>query len=354
LTVQDDLNHPLPIIQRNAPPHSGLHWASKYLRLPTWASTFVQCDQEEKEVNCADVYLAAKVIEHWETLIRENESTGVVWVNVSNQGTIEMLSMLYQGFQIAIATSRRLATVPGKFSGFALPETIEYVDGIDNGTELPTDYHINCVDVSVESSRDLILSSPFWPQVFYVHPYIGEYLRTNFGYHAAYFMGNFLFGVSIDASNECSPATGAVMDGSNADLIPGYEFILESNGIPLSSVAFLTNSDSVGSGFREVYVLNDSVESVGCALLKLVSADRIVFPLGSPLGFWGTALRGVRRTSVLGSDDIFADLTNSQQGSLWHLRGPIPGGEVYRGTDWLYVCDSNAADVNLFFDYLLW
>jgi hypothetical protein len=144
------------------------------------------------------------------------------------------------------------------------------------------------------------------------------------------------------------------MEGLNADLVPDYGDILENNGISLKDLTFISGSHLHKSKFQDVYVMDNSVESLKCALTQLISASWIVFPLGSPLGFWGTAMRGTKRASVIGTDQIFANLTNSQQGSLWHLRSSFDLRAVFRAVDWLYVCPSNSVDINLFFDILLW
>jgi hypothetical protein len=358
IPIRADLDHPLPILNRTIPTGANVEWAIHYLRLPVWSSSYLDCDAPESEVSCYEIYLSAKIIEHWERSLHENSTTGLVWVNDTGRSVPEKLSMLYHGFQIAISTNRKLVTCRDHFAVFDIPNSIGDLGVAENGTVLPDDYRFACTDISL-SSPNLVVSAPIWPQVLYIHPYIGKYLRTNFGYHAAYFMGNFLFGSAEEPSFECFSNDTLLIDGSryhsSNDMMSVHEYghFLVANGINASMHTMITNVENV-DGFHNVHFLDGSDQSVVCGLRKLMSGRKIVQTLGSGIGFWATAMVGAKGAFINPIDRILVNLTNSQQGSLWHMRSTSQQSGIYRASDWFYICGENAEDANLYFDYLLW
>ena len=95
-------------------------------------------------------------------------------------------------------------------------------------------------------------------------------------------------------------------------------------------------------------------ESV-CAIRKVVSGKRIVHTFGSRLGWWANALQGAKGSIINGIDRVCTNLTNSQQGSLWHTYCPNEKScYIFRTNSRFYVCGPNVNDARLYLDYLLW
>lgn len=359
----DQISKPLPIINRSAP-QADIDWAIQYLRLPTWSKGYHRCDSKESEVSCYELVRAAKAIANWTKKISDSDNIGQVHVYITNQPFPDRLSMLYHGMQIAIATNRKLVTGLSKFSPFSLPQIIEQAGPFETLTNLPTNHLFGCSDVS-HRHLNLEIGNASWPQVLYTHPAIAPFLRENFGFHAAYFLGNYLFGQIEAPDSKCiiSSDINDVVEGwifkNDFELIRprSYASYLERCGIDTKSASMITNDMHFETDQYKniVRFSSDSNQEIVCALRTLTSSKRIIQTFGSRLGFWATALQGNRGGFLNGIDRICVNMTNSQQGSLWHTYCP-PEKEsyLYRTNSWFYICGPNAKDARYYIDYLLW
>ena len=200
-----------------------------------------------------------------------------------------------------------------------------------------------------------------WPQVMYTHKTVGPFLREHFGFHAAYFIGNWLFG-SVECPGACASKPDWVIEGWN--FVPGRDLrvnefpeVLWKSGVELEKATLVTNvADARHIYYSDIYyVKNESKEEVVCAMWKIISAGNIVQTFGSRLGWWSNALQGKRGAFLNWIEMVSSNLTYSQQGSLWHTMCPNElGGQIYRINSWLWICGPNAYDVKMYLDYLLW
>jgi hypothetical protein len=196
----------------------------------------------------------------------------------------------------------------------------------------------------------------------YTHPVIAPWLRENFGYHAAYLMGNYLFGTSKPETkcvlNDGSTAVEGFIFENDKDMMQPKEFkkLLPRCGLSADKSVLVTNDPTSVSGYKAVVKqTEDNAKGQVCAFRKLTSAVRIVHTFGSRFGFWATALQGSPGGFMNGIDRICVNMTNSQQGSLWHTYCPAEkAGYIFRTNSRLYVCASHVNDIKRYIDYLLW
>jgi hypothetical protein len=193
---------------------------------------------------------------------------------------------------------------------------------------------------------------------------MASWLRANFGFHSAYFMGNYLYGDNEKPEKTCSALP---IDG-----IEGYEFPKEAGfksprdydrligrcGLHIEkSFIVVLGIEKVEGGYQEIVSVNrENVEEVVCAMRKLTGARRIIHTFGSRLGFWATALQGSSGGLVNGLDNICVNTTNSQQGSIWHTWCPSDRARhVFRTNSHFLPCTPNSTeDFRLFARYLFW
>ncbi|KAH0792721.1 hypothetical protein GPJ56_003344 [Histomonas meleagridis] len=351
---------PLPLIKRSAS-ESDIQWAQNFLKLPTWSSGYCSCSSACSEVSCFELVRAARKIEDWTQKVKNKETIGQIYVNILNGTPFpDRLTMVYHGLIIAITTNRKLLVNKEFLQPLSLPESIEQPGINESGQVLLTDYHFGCCDIS-SRYPNLQIQNASWPQSLYTHPDIAPILREHFGYHSAYFIGNFLFGTTEKPQNECF-LTGhkSIVEGRSVlDMLSPTKFstYVSRCGIdPLTSVILHdVNNVTDKLGFDEAIVIKKDQKSQVCALRKLTSANRIIHTFGSRLGFWATALQGTRGGAMNAVDKICVNMSNSQQGSLWHTNCPLKYKDfVYRTNSYLLLCDRNTNDIRLYLDYLLW
>lgn len=348
---------PLPFTPGSAPKDS-VESAISFLRLPTWQSRYVNCNANNSEVSCYEIVKAAATLRAWETA----PPIGYIWVNIKGQSLPDRMSMLYHGLQIAVSTNRTLYVDRSKFDPFELPRSIQNAQDSMPGQELVTNERFACSDISGRFPK-LFFQDVSWPQVFYIHPTLAPWLREHFGYHAAYFMGNYLFG-GDKADKKCR-----VADSVNAveafQHHPHHEFmkvsqfgtVIDRCGVQPQNSVFVTNTNEsfAGSAKEPVRVDMGSPGSVVCGLRKLMATSRIIFTFGSRFGFWAAALQGRAGGFINPVDNICSNTSNSQQGSLWHTYCPR-GHPVcsFRANAKLYVCGPDTREIKAYLGYLLW
>ena len=363
-SYSNKLSMPLPLISKTVPTKDA-QWAEKFLRLPVWSSGYNNCSSENSEVSCYELFRAAKAIEEWETMVKNKKTFGYVYVYVKEEEFPDRLSMLYHGLQIAIITKRNLITNRAKYEPLELPSIIENAKGDEDGFKLITNYSFGCSDLSHKNPY-LKFSNASWPQVLYTHNAIAPKLRESFGFHAAYFMGNYLFGTSEIPKDNC-------YFPDSSDIIEGWTFTQENIFLnPVNYYQFLPRcgcdlDDSiiiVRNPVTDIHFINkhkyameisDSPSDMVCGLRSLMSGKRIIQTFGSRLGFWATAMQGSKGSFINVVDHICVNMTNSQQGSIWHTYFPYDRDQlVYRSNNWFHICGPNIDDARLYIDYLLW
>ncbi|OHS94987.1 hypothetical protein TRFO_38798 [Tritrichomonas foetus] len=357
----------LPLINRTIPKKDA-DWATNFLRLPIWSYGYNPCDSKSTEVSCFEVYRAAKAVERWENAVREKKTIGQIYVQISdNIQFADRISMLYHGLQIAITTNRDLITNINKFSVFKLPPIIRNATGHEIGHSLPTDHQFGCADVS-QRYPNLQFNGATWPQVLYTHHEIAPKLRETFGFHSAYFLGNYLFGQIDRPRDRCVSSKSQVIveafsfDHQNAkDMVNASDYLplLSRCGVRYGEASIALNDRTIRFKpmmYKEVnkFDANDDSQML-CTLRLLTSAKRTIHTFGSRLGFWATAMQGSPGSFVNGIDSICVNMTNSQQGSLWHTYCPVEkAGFLFRTNNRFFICGPNVEDARIYLDYLLW
>jgi hypothetical protein len=185
-------------------------------------------------------------------------------------------------------------------------------------------------------------------------------MRDHFGFHAAHFLGNYLFGKI--PGRRCTVEEDTVVEEWGATVIQRLSLdaleSVERCGVVPGSAAVVSNTEVTLTQGQRVHTVVKSAgidgQSVVCRLQKLMSGRRIVHTFGSRVGFWATAMLGVPGACVDVLSRLCFNLTNSQQGSLYHLQAAPEDTWAYRTNSWFYVCGQNADDARLFLEYLLW
>jgi hypothetical protein len=350
---------PLPFRPGSAP-EEAVKSAVSFMRLPTWSKGYTKCDSENSEVSCQEIVRAAEILEKWEHLVSSKKTVGYVWVNVDNKPFPDRMSMVYHGLQIAVSTNRALYVDRRKLEPFQLPKVIgERKDGM-TADEVRVDHTFVCLDVSDRRPR-ITFQGASWPQALYIHPTIAPWLRDHFGYHAAYFLGNYLFGTVTPPETRC--VSGEFEDAvevfeyrKDTEMLTPYRFplVLGRCGIDPGRSVFILNTDKDVPA-NESMRIGSSPESHVCGLRKLMSAKRIIHTFGSRLGFWATAMQGRSGGFVNPLDNICVNTSNSQQGSVWHTYCPKEKEAcIYRTNSRFFVCGSDVSDIKSYVEYLLW
>jgi len=334
--------------------------ATKLMRLPTWSAGYASCDSQQSEVSCLELHKAAKTILNYEKSVKDGTAKGHVLVKISNHGLPDRMSMLYHGLSIAMATNRILYTNTSMFP-FKLPSIVKSADDSTDGIELPTDYQFGCANVSPKYQK-LMISNSTWPQALYTHHVIAPFLRESFSFHAAYFLGNYLFGT--DENNDCvlkskKNIVEAWKFAGDRDMMSVGEYSnhIGRCGLTGNDNDLITNdrnSQFDKNKYQEILNIEDDEDSISCSLYKMMSYEKIIHTFGSRLGFWASAMQGRKGGFMNGIDRICINVTNSQCGSLWHTYCPADKHWLYRTNNRMFVCGPNVNDVRLYIEYLLW
>jgi hypothetical protein len=263
--------------------------------------------------------------------------------------------MVYHGLQIAVATRRKLIVDHNKLLPLTLPSSVFHSEASPVGAALAADWSFGCCNLA--NNTELQLTGAAWPQCLYTHPVVAPFLRAHFGWHAGYFLGNFLFGTVESPPQRCFAGAHWVMEAwqhngmARAD---SYHNISAPCGVAPARTVLVTNNGSANIS-RAMYM---GVLEVGddyvCALRMLMSGRVVVQTFGSRLGWWATAMLGRKGLFINGQEAVCGAFSNSQAGSLWHSYIPFAMDEwVYRINSRFYVCGPNAYDARLYVGYLI-
>lgn len=349
-----------PIIKRNVSIDL-VSEAEKYMKLPTWSAGYINCTNSSSEVSCYEITRAYNSIKKYEELVKSGKTKGSVLLFTEKYEREDRMSMLYQGLSIAMATDR-LVYVRKDLFPFDLPKSIQDLQNstdIINGFELDTDYRFGCANIS-NAHPQLIIKNITWPQVMYTHEVVASYLRNNFGFHAAYFLGNYLFGSEEKPLLNCiNQFTDYGVEAKKFEdysvLTPGgFQRYIGRCGAT-EKILMVTNSQSsiISNNVAEDYKVTDDNTFV-CGLRKLVSSKHVIHTFGSRYGWWAMAMHGNKGGFVNSIDFLCINVNVSQSASLWHTYCPRNRDDIFRTNNRLYICGPNSMDVRLYIDYLLW
>lgn len=347
-----------PIVNKSALSYE-VEEAEIFLKLPTWSNGYKNCSDPESEVSCFEVVRAYKAIKKYEESVKAQKTKGYVIVQISKQQLADKMSKLYQGLSIAMATGRRVRVKSDDFP-FELPDYFESPPESYNGYIVPHDYKAGCANLNT-NQENIILADSSWPQVMYTHHEVAPFLRNNFGFHAAYFLGNYLFGSTQKPIAKCFNSkyefgVEAWDFHSYSLLSPGrFEGYVGRCGV--AGNAFVVSNkqpDNFAFGsLNEPFYLTDETSLV-CGLRKLISSKNIIHTFGSRYGWWAQALHGHKGGFVNSIDNLCINASVSQSASLWHTYCPREFDFIFRTNNRLYICGPNSFDVQLYIDYLLW
>ena len=350
-----------PLINKSAPQNE-VENAEKHLKLPIWSNGYLNCDSEGTEVSCYEIVRASKSIKKYEKIIAQGNTKGQVYVDAKPYPLEDRMVMLFHAFEIGITTNREVYVDKSLFP-FQLPDIIKDSKGKVKGIELPSDYQFGCADISA-AFPNVLIANVSWPLSLYTHHIVAPFLRNNFGFHAAYFIGSYLYGTNTKPDDCVIEETDDVIEAHifplDREMMRLFEYpgVLSRCGIQSSHQAVaITNSQDESmhnNQFQRVELVDDEDQNFVCNLRRMVSAGHLTFTFGSRYGFWGAAMNGKKGGYVNGIDKICVNVSNSQCGSLWHTFCPEDKHWIFRTNNQLFNCGPNANDVRLYLEYLLW
>lgn len=334
-----------------------LEEAIQFLKIPTYSKGYINCDKPGSEVSCFEIIRATNKIREYESLYYKNKLRGYVYVDLHEYQLEDKMSMIYHAMCISMATKRKIG-LNKDLIPFDLPDFIEDIKTIPSDSKvLPNDHQFACADIGY-AHMNLLLNNFSWPQVLYTHHVVGPFLRNHFSFHAAYFIGNFLFGTK-EIEEKCKSKYNIALEVSqiyarNTLLTDRYPDIIYEEGFKedLDIVTRLNDSEFHTNVASNVYKMSDD-NSLICGLNILMSSKRIVHTFGSRFGFWAQAMKGSYGAYVNAIDHIVTNLTHSQTGSIWHTYCQDVDN-VLKVNDKMFICGPNVNDVRYYIEYLLW
>jgi hypothetical protein len=356
VTLFDDIpleNYTADDFNRTFPWESGtydtslLETATSYLHLPAWSPSHIACEAHP-ELSCFEMIRAYEKVESYMRLYSTNALVGCVKVSVSSSMALHCrLSSFYNGFLVAMFTKRRLVLSTDEFAPLWLRP--EHRGVFAPPSDLPRrthkiahNYTFPCEELMVRA-RVIELSGCMWPQVAYIHSDLAPLMRAAFGFHAAYYVANFLFEVSGASCNSLGGiATVAVTH-------KGREW-------SLSKKDFAARAAECGDGANMTYIEEDENGEDRdnlCKMKQIIAAEKIVFTFGAVLPWFAMAMQGRRGAAVDLDGKRCIELRNSQSGSIIHTYNPRKFFHYSTNNDFL-VCGPNFNDARLFMRYLMW
>lgn len=327
-----ELKQPLPFVNGTVD-REELEESIKFLKLPTWSKSYQHCDSASSEVSCLEIVKAARAIKLWQDSAEQNSFDSSFIADVSNGLTwADKLSMLYQGLLIAITTNRMLITNRDAFFGIHLPSCITQIDRSQRRKHLQIDHLFACQKF-FSDRKDFIIAEPMWPQGLYVSPEVGHRIRSLFSFHAAYFLGNWLFGVS-KPSVECTLSKGVALEDVFTDTSASDAYA--RCGVDVRDADVVTAEDSM------------------CGIYKMMSSERIIQRYGSGYGWWATAMQGRAGGFMNFRSPICVNTSNSQQASLWQVFLEPDVTNIRNTNAAMSICGTSVTDIQLYIQYLSW
>lgn len=330
--------------------------AQSHMKLPTRSKGFVDCYNNKSEVSCYEIVHASEVIKKYEESVSSLNADGYIYVDVKNYELEDRMTMLYHALAIAIATERYIY-VNHSYFPFKLPSVIFNIRNEMQGTVISTDYTFSCSELGYENNN-IILNNITWPQAIYTHFSIAPFLRAEFGFHAAYYLGNYLFGSKNQPENRCQNLKNEfaveVKEYDDDEMVSSSRYYqkLWRCGVPEKFQIITHRSAKIPEKANSTLVYDDD-ESKKCGLYQLISSKYVVHTFGSRLGWWAMAMHGNRGGFINPMDFICVNVTVSQSASLWHTYTPEKK-YLFITNNRLFNCGINSYDVRLYIDYLLW
>lgn len=322
--------------------------AETFLHLPKWSKQYRSC-KEHPEISCFELIRAKNVIKGYLETVKQEQTTGFVKVNLITSPLFHCrISSIYAGFIVSMVTKRRLVIITDDNLPY-LHESLRKVFSPPSyfpnqiTFELPNNFSFSCFDLNT-TEPVLELNACTWPQMSYIHPVMGPWLRESFGIHGAYYIGNFLFGV-FNGINGCAETQGQFM----AVKYKGLNWsIKEKKLLERGQKCFNSLTPTV---YEEKEI--ESSDKQLCLMKQIIVADNVVFPFGSTTSWFAMAMKGKAESVVELDGKSCFKLRNSQSGSVYHIYNPRKKYHYSINNDF-YVCGENLNDARMYERYLMW
>jgi len=326
------------------PTKDQIDYAEKFLNIPVWSLGYARCNTPESEITCKQLLVAAGAIENYEKKVANGQCRNYVYAKISSLSLEDQMSVIYHGFQMAIASNRYFVTDIDDFP-IKLPSIITVPPKEFKGEIVEEDVKFGCMQGPYKPN--VTLQGTSWPQVIYTNHVYAPLLKKRFGFHSAYFAGSYLFGqivsIACDSLYKTVVEVWEMPQHQNGDLSVGdYYKTVSRCGVDHNEAHLITHSSryNAKSNFKTHKEISDTQSRV-CALKQMIGSKRFVQTFGSRLGWWGMALNGNAAGAINSVDNICFNITNSQRGSLWHTYFKYRRTDAYRINSWFYVCGMN-------------
>ena len=319
--------------------------AEKYLNLPIWSLNYNKCNSEKSEITCKQLLVASSAIQSYEKKVLNNSCKDYVYSKLDNLDLPEKMSIIYHGFQMAMASGRYFVTDINNLP-FSLPNFIKSPPENFQSETIKGDYKFGCQSGPYKPNITIIESS--WPQVIYTNHVYNPLIKKRFNYHSAYFLGNYLFGLSIQKICDIELQESIIEiwempQANREDLkVKDYYNLVNRCGINYQNSHSIIHSKNydISLNFKSTFYIED-INSKICSLKQMIGTKRLVQTFGSRLGWWAMALSGKPAGAINSVDNVCFNITNSQRGSLWHTYFKFGRNDAYRINSWFYICGMN-------------
>jgi hypothetical protein len=356
LTLFDDIppeNFTIEDFHRSLPyddgeyDHDLVQTATQYFHLPNWSRSYESCESHP-EISCFELIRAYEIVTQYIAKYDSDELVGYVKANIRASAPLHCrLATFYNSFIVALFTHRRLVLYTNETASIWLRS--EHRSRFSVPVDFPRRSHIiannftfTCEELMVPR-RVLEIDSCMWPQISYLHNDLGVKVRAAFGFHAAYYLCNYLFDINRQ----------------NCDLAPeNVTAAVTHRGIEWTTDQRAFERKIVGceGGFPLFFVHeneSDNDETNLCKMQQMMSADKIAYSFGSVIPWFAMAMQG-RKGAVVDLDgEKCMEMRNSQSGSIIHTYNPRKFFHYSTNNDFL-VCGPNFNHARFFMRYLLW
>jgi hypothetical protein len=321
--------------------------ATDYFHLPTWSHAYSGC-RSHPEISCFELIRAYHTVHNYLAKYNTNELIGYVKARLSASAPLHCrMATFYNSFIVALFTGRRLIFETNETrSAWLRPEhrtRFSVPAGLPKRSRIiANNFTFTCEELMVRN-QVIEIDSCMWPQISYLHNDLGGRLRSQFGFHAAYYLGNFLFDID--------PKNCALLDDNVTVAVThrGKEFQMDRRTFERKMIGCESERNLV---FLEENEAENDEENL-CKIRQMMSADKILYSFGAVIPWFAMAMQG-RKGAVVDLDgDKCMEMRNSQSGSIIHTYNPRKFFHYSTNNDFL-VCGPNFNHARFFMRYLLW
>jgi hypothetical protein len=321
--------------------------ATDYFHLPTWSRSYSDC-RSHTELSCFELIRAYRTVDSYLAKYNTDELIGYVKAVVNTSTSLHCrMSLLYNSFMVALFTHRRLVIeTNGASPGWLRAEhRSRFGMGVQvprRSRIIPNNFTFACEELMV-TSQVLDIGGCMWPQISYLHNDLGGLVRSHFGFHAAYYLCNFLFDID-------RPKCDLIGDNLTVAVTHrGKEFQMDRGAFERKVIGCEGGRDLA---YIEENEADDDGENL-CKMRQMISADKIVYSFGAVVPWFAMAMQG-RKGAVVDLDgEKCMEMRNSQSGSVIHTYNPRKFFHYSTNNDFL-VCGPNFNHARFFMRYLLW